>query len=202
MMALFMHMHSVLEADPEHSLTLHFALRTKENLKAEFPDNKFIVGREGHDEKAFALDMTVFEDALTVERLYPGDQYKTELVDKKTNQWSVAKRNRFFTFITGKPKLIQLPVSKTERILKNSVNVVFDGQNYAQTFVLASANIWPEKEPLKNSVITVRVPRFSLNGVGYGPQEFKFDMAYEKVKGSRSSYGRCPSTEEIFRFND
>jgi hypothetical protein len=200
-LALFMHLHSVLETDPEHALTLHLALRSRESMSAQFPDNKVRIQIGDGIEKTFALELRLVEDARTVENLYPDLQYKTELIDGKTNQWRIAKRNSFFTVITDEPKLILLPTSRVTKITNAPLNVVFDDRNYSQVFILAEKNIWPEHQPLKDAVIKVRLPKFSLNGADYGPQDFVFNMSYEKVRKNRASYGRCPSTDEIFRFN-
>jgi hypothetical protein len=58
------------------------------------------------------------------------------------------------------------------------VSVNFDSKKYAQIFVLSSLNIWPEKQPLRDSNIVVRLPAFMVNGVDYGPQTFAFQTNY------------------------
>jgi len=201
LMAIFMHMHSVLEKDPEHSLTLHFALRSREDLTIQFPKKVLNAQVEGFPEKEFKLEMVVHEDVLGVHDLYPDSKFKAELIDQKTNQWRIAKRNWFFTFITDEPKVVQLPTPKVFKISESSVKIHFDEKKLAQIFVLSSVNIWPAKEALKDAIVTVRLPAFIVNGINYASQTFTFNTNYEKVKQNRSSYGRCPSTEEVFRFN-
>lgn len=67
LLAVFLHMHSILEKDPEHSLTFHFALRTKEDISIQFPEKEISVLQSGTKEKTFKMDLVINEDALTVE---------------------------------------------------------------------------------------------------------------------------------------
>lgn len=86
--------------------------------------------------------------------------------------------------------------------MDTSEKMKFDKTRYKQIYVLSSVNIWPKNEPLKDTTITIQLPSFNLNGTTYPAQIFSFNTNYEEVRKNRTSYGLCPSTEEIFRFND
>lgn len=201
LLAVFMHMHSVLEKDPEHSLTFHFALRTREDLAVHFPEKDISVRFPEIEDKKLKLDFIANEDALTLNELYPSTEFDSELVDQESNQWKITKRTGLVSFNKVDPQIITLPTSKIHKITENPMSLKFDKTKYGQIFVLSSVNVWPSKESLKDTKITIQIPSFVLNGTTYLNQTFTFNTNYEKVKKVRSSYGRCPSTEEIFRFN-
>ncbi|MGE0527975.1 MAG: hypothetical protein AB7G93_20015 [Bdellovibrionales bacterium] len=204
LLAVFLHMHSVLETDPEHALTFHFAVRTRKDISLHIPDRYLNVQIDDSTKRNVKLDFVVRQEAKSAAELYPYPKYETRLIDAATNRWSVTKVNPWLYFLKEDPKELVLPASKIQPVSTDPVRVSLDRKRYKEIYVLASKNIWPEGQALKNSSIRIEIPKLTLNGVSYDPRPFVFDMNYNDVKKKRAQNSRvpCPSTTMIFRWND
>ncbi len=197
-LAVFMHMHSVIAPDPDHTLTFHFNIRTQEDLKIHFPDPHFSVQIDDGEEKKFKLNLNLIESPWSPEKLYPHPEYKIELVDANTNKWRVSKRNQLFYPITSDEKIVDLPTGTGRTFGNEPIQLAYDKSKYEYIYVMAITNIWPEKQPLRDATIKVKTPEYFLNGATYPTRTYTFMTNYSKVLKLRPKYGRCPSTNEIF----
>jgi len=204
LLGVFLHMHSVLEKDPKHTLELHFAIRTREDLSIQIPDPIVTIKMDGTNEKKVKMNLVLTEEALRPDQIYRGPEYDFKLIDPKSNKWLITKKNKWLYLIKDDEREEILPVDRVQNITTAPINVKLDKRHFGEIFVLGAENIWPVGQSLKDAVITVTTPRLMLNGASYEARTFTFNMSYEKVKrlvGDRD-YVKCPSTEMIFHSND
>lgn len=202
-MAVYLHMHSMLEKDPKHALALQIALRTREDLSIQIPNSTVTVQIDKKETK-FKFDFIVTEAALRPDQIYTGPEYDFKLIDGKDNKWQVTRKNKFFYLIKEEVREEIFPSDKTQKLSSAPVNVKLDKKHYGEVYLLSEENIWPANEDLKNATISITTPQMIVNGTTYEPRKFTFEMNYDKVKKrvGDSDYVRCPSTEMIFFHNN
>jgi hypothetical protein len=185
-------------AEVGNVLQLTFAIRTREPVTVQFPRPEVGVKISGMADRSLNMDLSAQEVALSAEKKYPPTNFKTELVDAKTNKWKITRKKSFITVVDPKVQILELPMTKSQKLTTESTQVAWDEERDEEVLITSSQNIWPEKEPLRDATIALRIPEIVLNGVTYPARDFVFKTNYKEAKHRASLSSSCPTVSEIF----
>lgn len=204
LLGVFLHMHSDLAPDPLHALQLFFLIRSGKNLRVEIPDQEIEVQIDGLPSRKVNLKLLVIEEMKSADKLYPHPKYDIRLVDREENKWEIRTVNQFFYLIKGDPEIVQLPKDRVSALGKGKREIRMDDKAMQHIWISGTENIWPAKQNLRDSQISIRLPRMTINDIVIEARRLDFPMNYEAVKKDQGqeTLRRCPSTEMIFRWND